>query len=84
MEQPIDLAKVPLGWLPHGIGTGASFSVELVGRSGNEGLIRVQQQNPIAAMNTDQLGSFLQQQMATRNATNPPAPPVLPPQQPMA
>ena len=81
----IDVANVPLGWLPHGIGTGDTFTVELVGRNEDEAVLRIAPtagglpQGPISnqtaqAMPMNQLQSYLQNQMAQRSAVNPSMP----------
>ena len=81
----IDVANVPLAFLPHGIGTGNTFTVELVGRNADEAVIRVAPSNmpmpgqPMTSQTAQviplgQLQSYLQNQQSQRNVVNPALP----------
>jgi hypothetical protein len=81
----IDVANIPLAFLPHGINTGDTFTVEVVGRNEDEAVVRVAPtaagvpQAPISgqtaqAMPLAQLQSYLQNQQQQRNVVNPSLP----------
>lgn len=81
----VDVANVPLAFLPHGANNGDTFMVELVGRDGTDGIIRLAPtasglpQGPVSpqaaqAMPLPQLQNYLAQQAGQRNLVNPPPP----------
>ena len=81
----VDVANVPLAFLPHGLNAGDTFTVELVGRNEDEAVLRLaptaggMPQGPISnqtaqAMPLGNLQSYLQNQLQQRNVVNPPLP----------
>ena|ERR1035437_5517676 len=80
-----DVANVPLAFIPHGMNTGDSFTVEVVGLAGTEAVLRIAPtaggvpQGPISgqtaqAMPLGNLQSYLQNQQAQRASVNPSMP----------
>jgi hypothetical protein len=74
----IDVANVPLAFLPKGLNPGDTFTVTLVGRNEDEGVLKLAP-TPMSpqmaqSMPLPSLQNFLLGQMAQNNVVNPPPP----------